>query len=137
MKLNVEKELAAMRGMSIGDLRSRYAEVFGETTNTRHKDWLIKRIIWRMQAIAEGDLTERARRRAEELASDADLRCRPPKASSATPDPVRTATRRPASNADLRIPLPALFDHQYGAASERPYTASQDLSALRLANSDV
>jgi hypothetical protein len=54
MILNVGKELAALRSMSVGDLRSRYAEVFGETTNTRHKDWLVKRIIRRMQALAEG-----------------------------------------------------------------------------------
>ena len=54
MNLNVEKELAALRRMTVGELRSRYAEVFGEPTNARHKDWLVKRIIWRMQAIGRG-----------------------------------------------------------------------------------
>ena len=107
MNMNVEKELAALRRMPVGDLRSRYAEVFGETTNTRHKDWLIKRIIWRMQAIAEGDLTERARLRAEELANDADLRCRAPRAPSATPELVQTPIRNPVTNADARIPVQA------------------------------
>ena len=107
MKLNVEKELAALRRMPVVDLRSRYAEVFGETTNTRHKDWLIKRIIWRMQAMAEGDLTERARRRAEELANDADLRCRPPRAPSATTEAPQMQKAKPALNGDVRIPLPA------------------------------
>ena len=34
---------------------------------------------WRLQALAEGDLSERARRRAAELANDADLRLAPPK----------------------------------------------------------
>jgi len=62
MHLNVEKELAALRRMSVGELRLRYAEVFGEPTRSRHKQWLIKRILWRMQALAEGDLSERARR---------------------------------------------------------------------------
>ena len=85
MNLNVGKELAALQHMSVSDLRSCYADVFGETTNTRHKDWLIKRIIWRMQAMAEGDLSERARQRAVELANDADLRRRPPKSPPATP----------------------------------------------------
>ena len=32
MTLNVAKELAELRRMSVVDLRSRYAEVFGETT---------------------------------------------------------------------------------------------------------
>lgn len=35
-------------------------------------EYLWRRIIWRMQALQEGDLSERARRRAEELE-----RCRP------------------------------------------------------------
>jgi hypothetical protein len=107
MNLNVGKELAELRRMPVGDLRSRYAEVFGETTSTRHKDWLVKRIIWRMHAVAEGDLTERARRRAEELANDADLRFRPPKAPSETPELVQTSTSTLATNGDARLPLPA------------------------------
>ena len=69
MTLNVAKELAELRRMSVADLRSRYAEVFGETRNARHKDWLVKRVIWRMQCLAEGDISERARARAAELAT--------------------------------------------------------------------
>ena len=100
--LNVGKELAALQRMSVGDLRSRYTEVFGEATNTWHKDWLVKRIIWRMQALAEGDLTERARRRAEELANDADLRCRPLRAPAA----AQTQAARALANGNSRVPLP-------------------------------
>jgi DUF2924 family protein len=66
-------------------LRARYAEVFGEPTNARHKQWLVKRIIWRLQSLAEGDLTERARRRASELANDADLRRKAPKSPAPPP----------------------------------------------------
>ena len=84
MELNVAKELAALRNMTVGELRAKYAEVYGETTNGRHKIWLVKRIIWRMQALAEGDLSERARLRAAELANDADLRRKPPKLVTAT-----------------------------------------------------
>jgi len=98
MNLNVEKELAALRRMSVADLRSRYAEVFGQTTNTRHKDCLVKRIIWRLQSLAEGGLSERARRRAEQLANDADLRCRPPRAA------VPSVARLP--NGNSRVPPP-------------------------------
>jgi hypothetical protein len=53
--------------------------VFGEETRVGNKAWLVKRIIWRLQALAEGDLSERARRRAAELAQDADLRLSPPR----------------------------------------------------------
>ena len=67
MGLNVEKEVAAMRRMTVDELRRRYADVFGEATNGRHKDWLVKRITWRLQANKEGNLSERARRRIRRL----------------------------------------------------------------------
>jgi len=111
MHLNVEKELAALRRMSVGQLRLRYAEVFGEATRSRHKTWLVKRIIWRLQALAEGDLSERARRRAEELARDADLRLRPPRTPAAAP---RTQAVQPMANRDSRVPPP-------GSILTRPY----------------
>ena len=38
-----------MERMTVDQLRAKYADVFGEQTNGRHKEWLIKRIAWRMQ----------------------------------------------------------------------------------------
>lgn len=77
--LNITKEVAAMERMTVDQLRAKYAEIFGEPTNGRHKQWLIKRTIWRLQANEEGDLSERARRRAMELANDADIRMMTPR----------------------------------------------------------
>jgi Protein of unknown function (DUF2924) len=82
--MNVGKEIAMLKKMTVAELRRKYAEVFGEATRAANKDWLVKRIAWRMQALAEGDLSERARRRAAELANDADLRMTPPKTAPAT-----------------------------------------------------
>jgi hypothetical protein len=79
MKLNVPKEVAALQRLEPKELRARYAEVFGEATDACNKSWLVRRIAWRLQARAEGDLSERARRRSEELADDADLRLSPPR----------------------------------------------------------
>ena len=105
MDLNVETELAALRRSPVSQLRKRYAEVFGEATNSRHKEWLIKRIIYRLQVLAEGDLSDRARRRAAELANDAELRRRPPddadpKATLFNPNPFLPRSR------DRRLPPP-------------------------------
>jgi hypothetical protein len=47
--------------------------VFQEETRSRHREHLFRRIAWRLQALAEGDLSERARGRAREIARDADL----------------------------------------------------------------
>lgn len=82
MHLNVAKELAVLRRLSVSELRARYAEAFGEPTNANHRAWLLKRILWRLQARAEGDLSARARQRAAELANEADLRLSPPRATA-------------------------------------------------------
>jgi len=63
MGLNVAKEVAAMGRMTVPELRARYAEVFGEECRSRHKQLLVKRIAWRLQALTGGDLSERARMR--------------------------------------------------------------------------
>jgi hypothetical protein len=82
--LNIDKEVAAMQRMTVDELRRKFAEVFGERTAGRNKEWLIKRIAWRLQANAEGGLSERARQRAMELANDADLRVTAPRQRRAT-----------------------------------------------------
>jgi len=92
-------------------LRSRFAEVFGESTNAGNKAWLIKRIAWRLQAVAEGGLSERARQRVGELANEADLRLSPPKPQHARhPEdeakPNDVADSSAPVQADGRLPLP-------------------------------
>ena len=79
MTLNIDQEIAFLKAMTASELRARYVEVFGEQARTGHKAWLVKRIAWRLQALAEGNLSERARRRAAELANDADLGLYPPR----------------------------------------------------------
>jgi len=101
MKLNIAKEIAALEQMTVGQLQQRYVEVFGEPVRSRHKQYLIRRIAWRLQANAEGGLSERALRRAEELANVADVRVTPPRA--ATGAPTHTSTP-PASATDRRLP---------------------------------
>src|SRR4051812_23571804 len=78
MATDVAKELAALQRMGVAALREKYAETFGEATTTGNRTWLVRRIAWRIQALAEGDLSERARQRAAELARDADQFSRVP-----------------------------------------------------------
>lgn len=105
--LNVANEVSALERMTVDQLRAKYIEVFGEETRSRHKEYLIKRIIWRMQANEQGDLSERARRRAMELANDADLRSTPPRQTKVIPLAAATKRKvsRPAS-ANRRLPMP-------------------------------
>ena len=113
MALNVSKEIAALKRMTVPDLRLRFAEVFGESTKSRHKDFLIRRIIWRLQAKEEGGLSERARRRAAELAADSDVRLTAP-VSSASPPSGPTKISAIRITQDTRLPMPgAIITRQY------------------------
>src|SRR5436309_4010914 len=67
-------EVETLRRANVAALREKYREVFGEETRARHREHLFRRIAWRLQARAEGDLSVRARQRAQEIADDADLR---------------------------------------------------------------
>jgi len=113
MSVNIAKEVAALSRMTVKDLRSKHIEVFGERTRSGHKDYLVKRIAWRMQANAHGDLSDRARRRADELANDADLRTTAPKITPESQVAI-TTTASVAFDHDSRLPMP-------GAILRRPY----------------
>ena len=72
------REIDALRSQSVAQLRGKYLEVFGQESRSNHKQFVVRRIAWRLQANAEGDLSQRARERAQALAEEADLRIRSP-----------------------------------------------------------
>jgi hypothetical protein len=105
---NMSKTLAELARMAPAQLRAKYLEVFGEPSRSGNKDFLFKRVVWRIQSLAEGGLSERALRRAEELARDADIRLtipRPPKQTDhpAARPAVSPAPRRSTSGS---LPIP-------------------------------
>lgn len=79
MTPDLHKEIEVLRGQKTKALKARYRELFGERSPSSNRAHLFRRIAWRLQALAEGDLSQRARDRAAELASDVDLRLRPPR----------------------------------------------------------
>jgi len=99
MSPEVAKQIEALDDLTVAELREKYAEVFGEETRSRHKRFLQKRIAWRLQANEEGGLSERALRRARELANEADLRL-------LAPEPRRTVVRAFKPSQDRRLLMP-------------------------------
>ena len=77
--MTVEREIAKLQKMTVGELRTRWQELYGAPARSRNRIFLWRRLAWRVQELAYGGLSERAKRRAEELACDADLRQRPPR----------------------------------------------------------
>src|SRR5258708_6004180 len=105
MDLTIGQQLAALQRLTTPQLRTRYAEVFGEHTPANNRTWLIKRIAWRRQGWAEGGLCDRARQRAAELANDADLRMNPPlPRRPAQPLPAQPSIPSEPAASDKRLP---------------------------------
>jgi hypothetical protein len=97
--LAISSEIDDLRHKTVAELQNRYLEVFGEHSRSNHKQFLIRRIAWRLQVLAEGDLSEQARERALWLAKDADLRLTAPQGSVGV---SRSASR----HRDSRLPGP-------------------------------
>jgi hypothetical protein len=102
MHPDLATEIAALPRLRVSELRAKFTAVFGEPTPSHNKVWLVKRIAWRLQALAEGGLSDRARRRAAELVQEADLRLAAP-TDGVAPSEVTAPVRWPA---DERLPRP-------------------------------
>ena len=109
---DIAAEIAALGQMTTGELAERYTELHGQPCRTRHRAYLVRKIAWRIQANAEGDLSERARKRAAELANDADVRVMAPPTMVCPPQtgaavtvtkPIPAARAKPR---DPRLPTP-------------------------------
>jgi hypothetical protein len=104
LKLDIE----SLRKLTVNQLRRKHLELFGEESRSNHKEFLFKRIAWRMQAVAEGCLSDRARRRAMEIANDADIRIRAPKnmfADEPLSGSVHVAVASVETGSDPRLPM--------------------------------
>lgn len=100
----VAAQIAKLGHMTIGELRDKYLEVYGDPTRSRNKIYLRKKIAWQIQALAEGGLSQRALDRIEELAPLAPLCWRPNLKDIHVPAP-ESERRRPKAR-DPRLPAP-------------------------------
>ncbi|HBJ36422.1 MAG TPA: hypothetical protein DDZ51_17070 [Planctomycetaceae bacterium] len=63
MSLNIKQEVARMKGMTISALREHFETVCLEPPRSHNRDWMIKKIAWRLQANEQGGLPERVTRK--------------------------------------------------------------------------
>jgi hypothetical protein len=73
---NVQEAVIELESMNVPALRTRYREVFKEDSRSHNGPYLRKRIGYRLQEIAYGGLSERAKARIRELVVDAPIRRR-------------------------------------------------------------
>jgi hypothetical protein len=116
------RELAVLDEMTVGELAEKFREVFGVPTRTRNKQYLRKRIAWRIQELAEGGLSPRALERIEQLAPQAPVRWRQPVARSGGGQGI-PATGPPR---DPRLPPPGTVLTRVHGCSEHKVTVLAD-----------
>src|SRR5437867_7840886 len=113
----VTAQILALQKMTVAQLRLKWRELYGgEETRSCNRVYLWRRLAWRVQELAYGGLSERAKARIAELSKDDDLRMlpprpwQPPSGNGGTPAPE--TPRRPLR--DLRLPKPgSTLSRQY------------------------
>ncbi len=104
MNAELNRHIDQLRQMTTAQLQLKYRELFGQASHSNHKDYLFRRVAWRMQAVAEGGLSERASAYAREIAADPDLRLCAPKKPIEIQPAVRLANA--SRQLDPRVPPP-------------------------------
>ncbi len=110
METTMLRELQRIQRLSVRELQAEWSRFYdGETCRSRNKTYLVKRLCWRVQELAHGGLSDRAKARIDELAPAAFARARTPRealdaaVASNQPEPADPAANR---KRDPRLPAP-------------------------------
>jgi hypothetical protein len=113
--------LDRLRTLSMGELRDIWKRLFGEDSRSRNKDYLQRRIAYRLQEKEFGGLSDRAKKRLDELLADFEVYVRrplPPLPNAPPPrdprlPPVGTVLVREFRGAEHQVTvLEGGFDYQ-------------------------
>jgi len=114
---SVISQIAALQKMTVGQLREKWKELYGgEETRSFNRTYLWRRLAWRVQELAYGGLSERAKARIAEINHDDDLRFLPPRTWSPPANTAPAPTSRQDEHAvrDSRLPSPgSVITRQY------------------------
>ena len=102
-------QIAALRPLTVDELLERYVEVYGHESRSRNRQWLFKRIAYRLQELRYGGLTPRAIRKQQELATGGRLRRLPPPdfdPGPASNQPLVVAPKAPVAAPHTMVAVP-------------------------------
>ena len=109
MKNTPQDEIAHLATLTARDLERRHEMLFGRKPETNHRQFLFRKIAWRLQADRESGLSESTKQLAAAISQEAPLRTRiitsVAKQLAGLP-PEQTATTVLASGHDSRLPMP-------------------------------
>ena len=109
MKKPLHEEIALLAALPAHALESRHEALFGRKPETNHRQFLFRKIAWRIQADREGGLSEATKELANAIAQEAPLRTRlitnaARRLAGMKPDQT-TKTVLPSGH-DSRLPMP-------------------------------
>ena len=119
----VAADLAALKQMTSADLADRYTALYGIPPRSRNKDFLRKRLAWRIQELAEGGLSVRALARIEELGPLALASWRRPAPAGTSPRPRASV---PPRVRDPRLPAVGSVLTRFHGTTEHGVTVLDD-----------
>lgn len=70
---SIPEEITELRAMDVPSLVTKYEAVFGRRPRVKHREFLWKRIAWKIQEQRFGGLSDAAKRRLDELIAEIDL----------------------------------------------------------------
>lgn len=113
---SITAQILVLQKMTVGQLREKWIDLYGEPTRSGNRQYLWKRLAWRVQELAYGGLSERAKARIAELNRDGDLRFLPPRGWD--PDAIvalgATSAHGNGPVRDPRLPSPgSVITRQY------------------------
>lgn len=117
MKKTLRERIAALAAMNVSALREEYRKAFGKDPVSSHRQFLFRKIVWRLQADEEGWQPGEIRELARGIARDTPLRQRVVTNASkrrAGLPPEQTAVTTLQPERDPRLPMPGgLLVKQY------------------------
>ncbi len=112
MKKPLRDRIAALAAMNVPALREEYRKVFGKDPVSAHRQFLFRKIAWRLQADAEGWQPDQVRELARGIARNSPLRSRvitnaSKRRAGLPPEQTAVATIEP--DRVPRLPLPGVW----------------------------
>ena len=125
---DVPSQLAALEEMSVPKLAEKHRELYGEPTRSRNRDYLKKRLAWRIQELAEGGLPESALAKISELGDALPQRWRRREAAPAVRATHVAGALAPApqQRRDSRLPPPGTVLRRVHQGVEHEVTVGLD-----------
>ncbi len=101
----IQQQLNELYNLTVRELMDKHVELTGESTRSRNKDYLRKKLAWKIQERAEGGLSQKAQDKIDELAKVSPGHWRRTKTiAESSSKPTTKATKVNSRSQDPRLP---------------------------------